>query len=118
MLLTKQLDTLYDCFLTTMSNVSPYIKTFCMPAAQVCVAYVYSVHTCVCAYVCVCVCVCVCGCVCVCVCVQLIYRVLYIYILRYIEAIHIYIARSMYKLYMHIYSVCEFVSVSVSVCII
>eukprot|EP00960_Hanusia_phi_P016041 472513-Hanusia_phi.AAC.3 len=28
-----KLDTLYDCFLTTMSNVSPYIKTFCMPAA-------------------------------------------------------------------------------------
>jgi len=30
----NKLDTLYDCFLTTMSNVSPYIKTFCMPAAQ------------------------------------------------------------------------------------
>ena len=30
----QKLDTLYDCFLTTMSNVSPYIKTFCMPAAQ------------------------------------------------------------------------------------
>eukprot|EP00802_Teleaulax_amphioxeia_P007698 Tamp_07705.p1 GENE.Tamp_07705~~Tamp_07705.p1 ORF type:complete len:632 (+),score=163.56 Tamp_07705:441-2336(+) len=29
----NKLDTLYDCFLTTMSNVSPYIKTFCMPAA-------------------------------------------------------------------------------------
>jgi len=30
----NKLDTLYDCFLTTMSNVSPYIKTFCMPAAM------------------------------------------------------------------------------------
>jgi len=29
----QKLDTLYDCFMTTMSNVSPYIKTFCMPAA-------------------------------------------------------------------------------------
>jgi hypothetical protein len=29
-----QLESLYDCFLTTMSNISPYIKTFSLPAAS------------------------------------------------------------------------------------